>query len=195
MEDDVEYTGHFGALIKDINENSSNAELACTHLRKLPDDWDYIYMFSSGADIIPESMPKRVCFLPFFYVTSTALSAIHSAYMRGWAGYNEMSWAVILDFNGIPIRDIGGNGPYVAPEDRDRYYIDRSPNNFDKRGSFGTLKIRLSPGRERDVLWHPVKTLPNWVTMRRKRFISVSKYYFLRVASLFPRGDGEVKNV
>ena len=187
MEDDVEYTGDFGAFIKGIGKTNSNAGLACTHLRKLPDDWDYIYMFSSGTDILPPDMLKRVCFLPFFCITAAALSAIHSAYMRGWAGYNEMSWAMILDFAGIPIRDIGGNGPYVAPEDRDRHYIDRSPDDFRKLGSFGTLQIRLIPGRERNVLWHPIKTLPNWITMKRKRFLSIWAYYLARSASLFSR--------
>jgi hypothetical protein len=107
--------------------------------------------------------------------------------MRGWAGYNEMSWAMILDFAGIPIRDIGGNGPYVAPEDRDQHYIDRSPDDFRKLGSFGTLQIRLIPGRERDVLWHPIKTFPNWITMKRKRFLSIWAYYLARSASLFSR--------
>lgn len=69
--------------------------------------------------------------------------------MRGWAGYNEMSWPMILDFSGIPIRDIGGNGPYVAAEDRNRRYIDKSRDDFDKLGSFGTLNIRLFPGKRR----------------------------------------------
>ena len=107
MEDDVEYTGDFGAFIKEIDETNSNSGLACTHLRKLPDDWDYTDMFSSGTDVLPPTMLKRVCFLPFFCITSAALSAIHSAYMRGWAGYNEMSWAIILDLPGFPFGTLG----------------------------------------------------------------------------------------
>lgn len=98
-----------------------------------------------------------------------------------------MVWPAVLDAAGMPIRDIGGRGPFVAPEDRDQRYIDRSPNDYRKLGSFGTMQIRLKPGRERDVLWHPVKTLPNWITMKRKRFLSISDYYLSRCASLFSR--------
>ena len=177
MEDDVEYTGDFGAFIKEIDETNSNIGLACTHLRKLPDDWNYTYMFSSGTDVLPPTMLKRVCFLPFFCITGAALSAIHSAYMRGWTGYNEMSWAIILDFAGIPIRDIGGNGPYVAPEDRNLRYIDKSNEDFQKLGSFGTLNIRLFPGRERNILWHPIKKPRAFIKAEAKRLISIFHWY------------------
>src|SRR5205823_1120683 len=158
MEDDVEYTGDFGALISELDNTFSGPGLACTHIRNLPDNWDYEHMFSTGQDTWPSTMQKRVCFLPFFCITRAALSTIHKAYIRGWAGYHEMTWATILDFANIPIRDIGGNGPYVTPEDRGRRYIDDSRDNFEKRGSFGTLNIRMLPGRQKNILWHPVKT-------------------------------------
>jgi hypothetical protein len=72
MEDDVEYTGEFGDLIKELNETNTDIGLACTHLRKVPDDWDYIHMFSSGADVMPPGMQRRVCFLPSFFITADA---------------------------------------------------------------------------------------------------------------------------
>ncbi|MGA8758261.1 MAG: hypothetical protein WB611_18425 [Stellaceae bacterium] len=187
IEDDVEYTGDFGALIKGLETTGTNAELLCTHLRFLPKDWNYVYLFSTGMDTLSEDRPSRVCFLPFFRATTAALAAIDGAYLRGWNGQHEMVWPAVLDAAGMPIRDIGGRGPFVAPEDRDQRYIDRSPNDYRKLGSFGTMQIRLKPGRERDVLWHPVKTLPNWITMKRKRFLSISDYYLSRCASLFSR--------
>jgi hypothetical protein len=183
MEDDVEYTGDFGTLINEIDETNKNAGLACTHLRKLPADWDYTYMFSTGQDFVSADMQRRVCFLPFFCVTGEALSIIHSAYMRGWAGYNEMTWATILDFAGVPIRDIGGNGPYVAPEDRNRRYIDESKDDFQKLGSFGTLNIRLFGGRKKNVLWHPVKTPKNFIRFKLKRAISSYRWYKAQLSS------------
>jgi hypothetical protein len=177
MEDDVEYTGDFGVLVKEIDETNGNCGLACTHLRKLPDDWNYTYMFSTGEDTISPAVPKRVCFLAFFCITNDALSMIHSAYMRGWAGYNEMTWATILDFAGIPIRDIGGNGPYVAPLDRNRRYIDKSKDDFQKLGSFGTLTVRIFPGKEKNILWHPVKTPMNFLKTSIRRVISIFQWY------------------
>jgi hypothetical protein len=140
-------------------------------------------MFSTGLDTWPSTMQKRVCFLPFFCITRAALTTIHNAYIRGWGGYHEMTWATILDYANIPIRDIGGNGPYVTPEDRGRRYIDNSRDNFEKRGSFGTLNIRMLPGRHKNILWHPVKTPRNFFRMRIKRGISLYNWYKLRAGS------------
>jgi hypothetical protein len=183
IEDDVEYTGELGSLIEKLGATSGNGELLCTHLRLLPVDWDYISLFTTGSDSLPEDRRLRVCFLPFFCASAAALAAIDGAYTRGWNGLYEMLWPAVLDFAGLPIRDIGGRGPFVAPEDRNQRYIDNSPDDYEKRGSFGTLHIRLAPGREQDTLWHPIKTFPNWVVMRRKRLLSISKYLLSRYVS------------
>ena len=87
-----------------------------------------------------------------------------------------MTWPAILDAAGLSIADIGGNGPYVAEGHRGRHYIDLSPDDYQKHGSFGTKRIRLSAGREPEILWHPVKTFPNWARMSAKRGISMSKW-------------------
>ena len=191
MEDDVEYTGDLGTLIRGLRATSGNSELLCTHLRLLPKDWNYICMFSTGSDLPPPDHPFRVCFLPFFCATFTALAAIDGAYLRGWSGQHEMVWPSVLDFAGMRIRDIGGCGPFVAPEDRNQRYIDRSPGDYQKHGSFGTKKIRLAPGREPDMLWHPVKTFPNWVTMKRKRIVSIAEYYLLRPTARWESARGK----
>ncbi len=189
IEDDVEYTGQLGRLIDQLGRKSGDAQLLCTHLRLLPKDWDYIYLFATGGDALPQDHRLRVCFLPFFCATAAALAAIDAAYRRGWNGQHEMVWPNVLDFVGMPIRDIGGRGPFVAPEDHGQCYIDNSPDDYQKLGSFGTLRNRLRPGRQPDVLWHPVKTFPNWVIMKRRRMLSVSNYYCARVLSALA-GDG-----
>jgi hypothetical protein len=176
-EDDVEYTGDIGSLLRWLDRTDEGAELSCTHVRLVPDNWNYLHTFSSGDDRLSDEMPRRVCFLPFFCVSPKALAAIDTAYKRGWAGYNEMTWAIILDYAGMSIRDIGGAGPYVAKEYHNCCYIDRSPNDFSKRGSFGTLRIRLFPGRSRNMLWHPVKTPSAWVRMTRRRLKSIFLWY------------------
>lgn len=180
IEDDVEYTGDLGQFIERLGNTNGHAELACTHLRLLPEDWHHRGRFRPGSDVLPEDRPLRVCFLAFFCATAAALTAIDAAYRRGWRGHHEVVWPGVLDFAGMPIRDIGGRGPFVAPDDRDRCYLDHSPDDFRKLGSFGTLKIRLKPGPEREVLWHPVKPLPNWLVMRRKRFLSIARWYIVK---------------
>jgi len=180
IEDDVEYTGDFGNLVKTLSETNAGADLACTHLRVLPGNWANAHMFATGRDTLPENFAHRVCFLPFFCITDRALEAIDAAYRRGWAGHHEMTWPALLDLAGMRIRDIGGSGPFVAPEDRDQRYIDRSPGDFSKNGSFGTMNFRPFPGLRKNVLWHPVKPIPTWLFRRRKRFTSLLRWNLIR---------------
>ena len=46
LEDDIDYTGNFGKLVSDLQK--IDADLLATHVRDLPDDWDYIAKFHSG---------------------------------------------------------------------------------------------------------------------------------------------------
>lgn len=173
-EDDVEYSGDIGGLIRDLQK--LEADLLVTHLRRLPDDWDYISRFRGGGNVPPVPANCRVGFLPFHAATNRALAAIDLAYRDGWAGQHEMTWPAILDCAQLSVVDIGGNGPYVAEGLRGKHYIDLSPRDYQKLGSFGTKRIRLGVGREPEILWHPVKTIPDWARMSIKRGISMSKW-------------------
>lgn len=173
IEDDVEYTGNFGTLIASLR--TMPADLLATHVRDLPEGWDYLHRFVIGEDLGPSPATRRVCFLPFYAISNTSLQVLDDAYRRGWAGHHEMTWPAILDRRGLSIMDIGGNGPYVAAERRQRHYIDLSPTDFEKRGSFG-VRARLRPGLEMNILWHPVKTFPDWLVMKLKRYQSILEW-------------------
>ena len=174
IEDDVEYTGNLGTLICDLQR--LDADLLATHVRHLPDDWDYIDKFRSGLNESTVPKNSRLTFLPFHAVTNKALAAIDAAYREGWAGQYEMTWPAILDHAGLRITDLGGNGPYVAEGFKGRHYIDLSPGDYLKHGSFGTKRVRLGKGRQPEILWHPVKTFPDWARMTVKRGVSMSKW-------------------
>lgn len=177
-EDDVEYTGDMGKLIADLQ--SLEGDLLATHVRHLPDDWDYIAKFRAG--LTDSTVPKncRLTFLPFHAITNKGLATIDAAYRAGWAGQYEMTWPAILDHAGLPIVDIGGKGPYVAEGHRGKHYIDLSPTNYEKHGSFGTKHIRMSAGREPEILWHPVKTFPDWARMMVRRSVSLWRWGWRR---------------
>jgi hypothetical protein len=63
----------------------------------------------------------------------------------------------VLARHGMEIEDIGGNGPYVKPENRNRFYFaskgtyTKSPGTFVFRPSFHQVMKR------ENTLWHPVK--------------------------------------
>ncbi len=185
-EDDVEYTGDLGKLIASLQQ--LDADLLATHVRQLPGNWDYIPWFRGPND---NTVPKncRLTFLPFHAITNRGLATLDEAYRMGWAGQYEMTWPAILDHAGLPIADIGGNGPYVAEGCRGKHYIDLSPTSYQKLGSFGTKHVRLGAGREAEILWHPVKPVPDWARMKIKRSISIWTYLWKKFSKRIPFSD------
>jgi hypothetical protein len=175
LEDDVEYTGDPTYLFDDLSERKG--DLLATHLAPGYDEWAY-----SAGRRTPGRDPDDswLIFLPFYRVSAEALDIIDAYYHKGWTGHHENMWATILIDAGRTIIDIGGQGDYVAEADRNKHYYGHPHDRFDKNGSFGTLHIRLWPGRQKNVLWHPVKPFGAWLRQRRKRFVSQCKWVWGR---------------
>lgn len=176
LEDDVEYTGNPAELFDDLCDRQS--DLLATHLAPGYDGWAY----NSGRQT-PGCDPDDtwLVFLPFYRVSARALDTIDAYYRRGWTGHHENMWATILIHAGLTVTDIGGQGDYVADADRNKHYHGHAYDRFEKNGSFGTLNIRLWPGRQKNVLWHPVKPFGAWARQRKKRFISQCKWVWGRL--------------
>ena len=176
LEDDVEYTGDPVYLFGDLNKRKG--DLLATHLAPGYDEWAY-----AATRRMPGSDPDDnwLIFLPFYRISAEALDTIDAYYHKGWDGHHENMWATILIHAGRTIIDIGGQGDYVAEADRNKHYYGHARDGFDKNGSFGTLHIRLFPGRRKDVLWHPVKPFRAWARQRKKRFISQCQWIRARL--------------
>jgi hypothetical protein len=110
-------------------------------------------------------------FYPIFRLSNAAMRAIDKGYGEGWAGHYELTWGTILKQQGLEIEDIGGNGVYVKPHNRNVFYFSRfstfshSPGTFVFRPSF--TKALPKP----NTLWHPVKpagSYVNWHALRLK---------------------------
>jgi hypothetical protein len=108
------------------------------------------------------------------------LEVIDRHYLDGWEGHHEMVWPTILKRCEHSIVDIGGQGPHVLEENINKHYIGMPGNAFEKRGSFGTMNIRLRAGTQKNVLWHPVKSPRAWFRQRAKRAFSILKWKVIR---------------
>jgi len=180
MEDDVEYTGDPARLFADLA--GKHEDLLATHVTQCVDDWIYTKSFRSpGIDLAADA--KWLTFFPFYRVSRQALDAIDRSYLDGWDGHHEMTWPTILKRAECSILDIGGQGPHVAQENINRHYIGVPGNAFEKHGSFGTMHIRLRPGKQQNVLWHPVKTPRAWVRQKTKRTLSLLRWKYLQLVS------------
>lgn len=178
IEDDVEYSGDAYALYAGLA--GREGDLLATHLANGFDDWTYASMLRSPDGAMP-SAHSWLVFLTFFRISGRALDTIDRYYREGWNGHSENMWATILKHAGMSVVDIGGNGKYVAEQDRNLRYHGLPDNRFNKGGSFGTMNIRLRAGRRKDVLWHPVKPPAAWLRQTCKRWISIIFWCFGRL--------------
>ena len=174
IEDDVEYSGDVYRLFSNLK--GRHGDLLATHLAHGHDDWAYSSMLRSPDGKIKPADTWLV-FLTFFRVSAAALDTIDRYYRDGWSGHSENMWATILRHAGMRVVDIGGNGKYVADEDRNKRYYGLPNDGFQKNGSFGTMNIRLFAGHRKDVLWHPVKRPKVWMRQNGKRIISIAKWH------------------
>ena len=178
VEDDVDYSGEIYNLLSDLN--TRDGDLLATHLAHGYDDWAYSSMLRSPqGDIRPSD--TWLIFLTFFRVSGAALDTIDRYYRAGWSGHSENMWATILKHAGMRVVDFGGNGRYVADEDRNKHYFGLPDDEFQKNGSFGTMNIRMFAGRRKNVLWHPIKPPRVWIRQNGKRLISIAKWKFSKL--------------
>ena len=183
VEDDVEYSGDIHTLFAGLSGRPG--DLLATHLARGYKDWGYAKkLCAPGTDITPDT--SWLVFLTFFRISAEALDLIDRYYRDGWNAHSENAWPTILKHGGMTVVDIGGDGEFVADEDRNKRYYGLPNDGFDKNGSFGTMTIRLWPGRRKDVLWHPIKLPKAWLRQTRKRWISIGQWYLARLRSRLP---------
>lgn len=95
-------------------------------------------------------------FLPACRLSGPALRALETAYRGGLGGHYEILVPSVAAQAGLVVEDIGGRGPFVRPENIDRFYFAHSASHSHSPGSF---VFRPGPRvlARPNTLWHPVK--------------------------------------
>jgi hypothetical protein len=171
IEYDVHFEGNWGVFFDHFAPSS--AHLIATTLHNAADTADNVmdppFLEPDGKS--PDLAKCVRGFFPLYRVSREALGVIDREYGAGWGGHYEMVLGTLLSRAGMEIEDIGGNGPYVKPENRNRFYFaskhtyTKSPGTFVFRPAFH--KVMKRP----NTLWHPVKPPGNytvWYTLRNK---------------------------
>jgi hypothetical protein len=156
VEYDVRYTGSWRQFFAAFEGN--DADLIGTWLTRYRDipDWHHWHSLNLLDDTLRIEDYVRG-FFPVYRLSGRAFALLDSEYRRGISGHYEGVVPTLLDRAGLRMEDIGGDGEFVRPENRNRYYRD---------GSFTYRPIRYSTGSEADTLWHPVKPVPTWEEIR-----------------------------
>ncbi|MFT8246597.1 hypothetical protein [Roseomonas sp. BN140053] len=95
-------------------------------------------------------------FLPICRLSRRALQALHDAYQAGLGGHYEITVPSIAAQTGMRVEDIGGNGPYVRPENRNRFYFAQAGTYSHSPGTF-VFRPAQKVLPYQNTLWHPVK--------------------------------------
>lgn len=157
IEYDVEYTGNWWQLFDAFA--SSQADLLATSMVGYEDypSWGLWKSLTPPAGATLEDADKIRSFLPVCRFSARALEELRARLAEGWSGHPEALVATLLKRAGHQIEDIGGDGDFVTPANRNRFY---SNNRFDPDLVPGTFVFRpkmREPGSIPDMLWHPVK--------------------------------------
>lgn len=167
VEYDVAFTGRWSKLLGHFAD--AEADLLGTTLTRFDEipEWNHWPAFDTGGEVGRERWIRG--FYPCVRVSRPAIAAVDRAYRRGWTGHSEAVMATAIGSAGLTIRDLGGEGEFVADEDRNRFYTN-TPTRLDlDPGTFVYRPVRPSPGFRRDKLWHPVKPRASrWSSWRER---------------------------
>jgi hypothetical protein len=187
VEDDVEYSGEIHSLFAGLERRTG--DLLAAHLARGYAAWTYASMLrATDPAVTPAS--SWLVFLTFYRISGAALDVIDRYYRAGWSAHSENAWATILKHAGMTVVDFGGAGEFVAEADRNKRYHGLANDGFEKSGSFGTMNIRLRAGRQKDMLWHPIKPPKAWLRQTYKRYVSIAKWYLAKLARVIGRSSG-----
>jgi hypothetical protein len=193
VEYDVDFTGRWATVFDAFAD--SPADLLATSVHRFDgnpgwDNWKSVRT-PSGR---PNADGLVRAFLPFMRLSRAAYAVLDGAYRAGWSGHYECTVPTILAEAGLVIEDIGGDGAFVAPGNRNRFYTSTPGCNDLSPGSFVFRPIRTQAGERPDTLWHPVKPpatayVRGWrtgrVAMLTRRAMTVSRRQAAMVAKLF----------
>lgn len=169
IENDVRFSGPWSLIFQAFRD--SRADLLSTTIFRYPTNPDWANWPSlrppSGVVLPPEE--RISSFLPFYRISQDGLRALHAGYRNGWAGHCECTVPTILARAGLNLEDIGGDGEFVAPVNRNRFYRNTPNTRTHGPGTLVFRPIRRLAGEEPNMLWHPVKAGTAMVTNRRQR--------------------------
>lgn len=190
VEYDVHYQGAWSTIFDHFND--SKADLLATSIRfqrELAYKTQMVPPLKSPSSQEYLKGDQIYVFLPFYRLSRAGATAIDRAYRDGAGGHCELTWATILYNAKLELEDIGGNGPWVKPENIHRFYFNTpksfslAPGTFVFRPPFRTIIQRPN------TLWHPLKpagVVHWWATRfrfdsRLKNAIEFAKPYVNRI--------------
>lgn len=159
IEYDVRFFGEWRLFFDSFLK--TNADFLSCHIRSNSDEpsWPW-WKLNHPRKYIPLHERLR-SFNPIYRISNPALSFLHMAFRSGWRGHHEVAIPILLQHNGLTIREISGSSKYTVLDMENKYYSGSGSNS---RVALSSGIMRYRPvfwiyGYENNRLYHPVKPL------------------------------------
>ena len=170
IEYDVHWEGAWTVFFEHFR--NSTADVLAATVFPVQDHPSKYKIGSYPAQVVPAGMawdPAKIikAFLPACRISARALDALGAAYAAGLGGHYEINVPSVPSQLGMVLEDFGGQGRFVRPENRNRFYFARGDNYSHSPGTF-VFRPAQKPLRRANTLWHPVKPegVPVWHPLR-----------------------------
>jgi len=158
IEFDVRFSGRWQDFFNAFA--SSPADLLGTTLGTFNRSPSWNWWQTATLNGVPVATDKLIRgFYPVLRLSRQACAVLEAAYRQGWQGHFEVLLATILQQQHCRIEDIGGNGEFVQPANRNRFYSNTPQHSNLWPGTF----VWRMPDACRDhrmelpnYLYHPV---------------------------------------
>lgn len=157
IEYDVCFTGNWKVFFD--YWSVCDADFLTSHIRWYNDEPDWVWWrLAHPEKEIPKEKRLR-SFNTIYRISNKALSFIHQKHLEQWRGHEEELLPTLLYHHGFSLCDFGGSGPFVRPEDKNRFYIDApaARNGALKKGTMRWRPVVKFPRWRKNTLYHPVK--------------------------------------
>ncbi len=154
IEYDVRYTGDWRNFFKYFSDRS---DLLSAHIRRYEQEPDWYWW---RACIHPRETvawrDRLRSFNPIYRISACALKHIDEMHKAGWVGHHEVLVPTLLREHGFSLRDFGGAGDFVRPEDKERFYIESTTQQL-LDGSLCWRNRHEGYESVKDKIFHPIK--------------------------------------
>ncbi|MBI3299298.1 MAG: hypothetical protein HYZ75_14115 [Elusimicrobia bacterium] len=174
IEYDVRFKGDWADFFRYFE--AGNEDLLTSRMRTYPDFpvWPWWKTLAHPRENVDRGL--LVSSLNVIWrISLPALKAIDAAHRDGWVGHHEVLIPTLLQRAGFSMRDFGGVGPFVAAQDRNRFYDQDSV-----RDRPAHLLLLFKP---KNKLYHPVKGILVGLALNLRRYLA------REVRRLFPQFD------
>ena len=145
VEDDVRFSGEWKEFFGSFASCTSDFLSSVIETKAENPNWYWWTSLKTGNEVIAEEKLLK-SFNPIYRLSRQALACIDAYLIIGWMGHHEVLLPTLLYNEGFLLEDFGGEGTFVRPENKAKFYDDTS------------MRIApVLPDDRKNYLFHPVK--------------------------------------